>query len=69
MCLAQFFCSPQFFKTPKELCGHTVHTKFQKIGSGIEKLIMGETQIHTQIHREEGDFVCLLLFFKMRKIS
>jgi hypothetical protein len=24
MWLAQFVCAPQFFKTPKGLCGHTV---------------------------------------------
>jgi hypothetical protein len=25
MWLAQFVCAPQFFKTPKGLCGHTVY--------------------------------------------
>jgi hypothetical protein len=25
MWLAQFVCAPQFLKTPKGLCGHTVH--------------------------------------------
>jgi hypothetical protein len=24
MWLAQFVCTPQFFKTPNEFCGHTV---------------------------------------------
>jgi hypothetical protein len=33
MRLAQFVCAPQFFKTPKGLCGHTVY----KVPTGIMK--------------------------------
>jgi hypothetical protein len=30
MWLVQFVCAPQFFKTPKGLCGHTVHITREK---------------------------------------
>jgi hypothetical protein len=35
---------------------------FIKIGSGIQKLIGG-------IHRQHGDRISLLLFFKIRKVG
>jgi hypothetical protein len=36
---------------------------FGKIGSGIEKLVRGET------HRHRGGLIRLLYFFEMRKVS
>jgi hypothetical protein len=40
---------------------------FIMIGSGIQKLIRGDTQRHT--HRQKGDLISLLLFFKNKEIS
>jgi hypothetical protein len=40
---------------------------FMKTGSGIPKL-MGGLHRHTE-HRQQGDFICLLLFFKIRKVD
>jgi hypothetical protein len=42
MWLAQFVCAPQFFKTPKALCGHTVYgfqtqAKLYSVHSASEK--------------------------------
>jgi hypothetical protein len=41
----------------------------RKFGSGIQKLIGGytETQTHRHTHRQQGDLISLLLFFKIRK--
>jgi hypothetical protein len=36
---------------------------FTKTGSGIQKLIGGDT------HRQHGDRISLLLFFKIRKVG
>jgi hypothetical protein len=38
---------------------------FIKIGSGIQKLIRRDSQTH----RQHGDLISLLLFFKIRKIG
>jgi hypothetical protein len=38
MWLAQFVCAPQFFKTPKGLCGHTVLSKM------LTKITMADNQ-------------------------
>jgi hypothetical protein len=38
---------------------------FIKIGWGIQKLIVGDTQTHT--HRQQRDLISLLYFFKIRK--
>jgi hypothetical protein len=35
---------------------------FIKIGSGVQKLIGGDTQTHT--HRQQRDLISLLYFFK-----
>jgi hypothetical protein len=35
---------------------------FIKIGSGIQKLIGG-------IHRQQGDFISVIYFFKIRKVG
>jgi hypothetical protein len=42
---------------------------FVKIGSGIQKLIVRGIHIQTyaQTHRQHGDLISLLLFFKIRK--
>jgi hypothetical protein len=41
--------------------GATIYIpSFIKIGSGIKKLIKGDTQTH----RQHGDLISLLLFFK-----
>jgi hypothetical protein len=37
---------------------------FTKIGSGIRKIIRG---IHIQTHKEQGDLISLLLFFKNKE--
>jgi hypothetical protein len=41
---------------------------FIKIGSGIQK-ILGGIHIHTQTHRQQGDLISLLLFFKIRRVG
>jgi hypothetical protein len=38
---------------------------FTKIGSGFQELIGG----NTQTHRQHGDRISLLLFFKIRKVG
>jgi hypothetical protein len=38
---------------------------FIKIGSDIQKLL--GCGIHTQTHREQGDFISLLLFFQSKE--
>jgi hypothetical protein len=38
---------------------------FVKIGSGFQKLIRGDTQAH----RQHGNRIHLLLFFKIRKMD
>jgi hypothetical protein len=38
-----------------------------KIVSGIQKLFWGEVDIHT--HRQQGDLISLVLFFKIRKMG
>jgi hypothetical protein len=35
MWLAQFVCAPQFFKTPKGLCGHTVYNQHMHVNNYI----------------------------------
>jgi hypothetical protein len=40
---------------------------FIKIGSGIQKLIGGDTHTHT--HTEQHDLIILLYFFKIRKVG
>jgi hypothetical protein len=36
-----------------------------KIGSGIQKLIGGDTQTHT--HKQQGDLISLFLFFQNKE--
>jgi hypothetical protein len=40
---------------------------FVKIGSGVQKLIRGDTQTHT--HGQQRDLISLLYFFKTRKVG
>jgi hypothetical protein len=40
---------------------------FIKNGSGVQKLIRGETQTHT--HGQQRDLISLFYFFKIRKIG
>jgi hypothetical protein len=40
---------------------------FIKIGSGIQNLIGGYT--HTYTHRQQGDLISLLYFFKIMKVD
>jgi hypothetical protein len=35
---------------------------FVKIGSGVQKLIVGNTQTHKQTHRQHRDLISLLYF-------
>jgi hypothetical protein len=37
---------------------------FVEIGSGIQKLIRRDTNVGTQPHREHGELMSILLFFK-----
>jgi hypothetical protein len=46
-------------------CAMIYLPSFIKIGSGIRKLIRGDT--HT--HRERPDLISLLYFFKIRKVG
>jgi hypothetical protein len=41
----------------------------RKIGSGVQKLIVGDTQTHIQTHThgQQRDHISLLYFFKIRK--
>jgi hypothetical protein len=41
--------------------------RFTKIGSGIQKLIGRDTDTHTR--RQEGDFIHLFYFFKIREVG
>jgi hypothetical protein len=65
MWLAQFVCAPQFFKTPKGLCGHTVVQfveAFMSLVLGVLKtfvcaivvwefeMVYAVQNIHTYIH-------------------
>jgi hypothetical protein len=45
----------------------TYAPSFIKIGSGIQKLIGGDTQTHT--HRQQHDLISLIYFFKGRKVG
>jgi hypothetical protein len=40
---------------------------FIKIGSGIQKLIW--EGVHRHSHRQQGDIISLLYFFKIRKVG
>jgi hypothetical protein len=42
---------------------------FIKAGSGIQKLIGGDAHTDTDTHRQEGDFIGFIYFFKLRKID
>jgi hypothetical protein len=44
---------------------------FIKIGSGVPKLIGGDTQAHTHTHthRPQYDLISLFYFFKIRKVK
>jgi hypothetical protein len=40
---------------------------FIKIGSGVQRLIVGDTQ--TDTHGQQRDLISLLYFFKIRKVG
>jgi hypothetical protein len=40
---------------------------FINIGSGVQKLVVGDTQTHT--HRQQRDLISLLCFVKIRKVG
>jgi hypothetical protein len=42
-------------------------TSFIKIGSGVQKLIGGDTQTHT--HTQQRDLISLPYIFKIRKVD
>jgi hypothetical protein len=46
MWLAQFVCAPQFFKTPKGLCGHTVWYTLQTMDNKCTLSVKHCTNLH-----------------------
>jgi hypothetical protein len=42
---------------------------FIKIYSRVQKLSRGGGQIHIQTQRQQGDFISLVLFFKIRNVG
>jgi hypothetical protein len=42
---------------------------FIKIGSGVQKLLRGDTHTHTHTRGEQHDFISLLSFLKIRKVN
>jgi hypothetical protein len=41
---------------------------FIKIGSGIQKLIGGDTRAHAHAHTQQHELINLLYVFKIRKV-